>query len=95
MTSTSTSKKLINLLFLNDVSFPFVLGYLLAEGFSLTQSSIGGPEDDGSSLLTCLGQYPPCIRTTKFLCAENASETSKNCEPTIFFIIGKISGQIL
>ena len=52
---TSTSKKLINLLFLNVVSFPFVLGYLLVEGFSLTQFSIGGPEDDGCSLVTYLG----------------------------------------
>ena len=53
---TSTSKKLINLHFLKVVSFPFVLSYLLVEGFSLLQTSVSGPEDNGCSLVTYLGQ---------------------------------------
>ena len=37
------------------VSYPFVLGYYLVEGFSLTQSSIDVLEDDGCSLMTYQG----------------------------------------
>ena len=66
------------------------MGYLLVEGFSLTQSSIDGAEDDESSLLTCLGHKKPLCLALKWLEHSNKKQANVQYGDMSWFLVSSI-----